>query len=184
MLKEKKKLNPKLGYLIQACIFSKRTSIHNTQTHSQASWKGKSIFSSNFHEQVAVSNFILHNNIPNMDTCLVVFCSICTASPMSKDMAQIMKPTKLRMKRLLSVFWLWYELFKLIIVTNLYADSFTWHFAISTVLYWILSARYFEVEWCLISYMNININISTMEHGNIWCGSWFRSINRHNVLVL
>ncbi len=54
----------------------------------------------------------------------------------------------------------------------------------STVSYCILSVRYFEIECHLIPLMNTNINISTTEHGNVWCGSRFRSVNRHSSLML
>ncbi len=54
----------------------------------------------------------------------------------------------------------------------------------STVSYCILSIRYFQAECCLNLFMNTNINISTTKFGNVWCGSRFMSINRHNLLIL
>ncbi len=94
-----------------------------------------------------------------------------------------MKPTKLRMKRLLCVLCLWHKCFKLINVAILYASKFIWLSMISTVSWRIISVRYFEVKCCLISFMNTIINISTMEHGNVWCCIRFRPINRHNILI-
>ncbi len=60
-----------------------------------------------------MGHIILNNNKHSMNTCLVVFHSIYTASTMSKSMAQNMKPIKTRMKRLLSVLCLWHEFFKI-----------------------------------------------------------------------
>ncbi len=71
---------------------------------------------------------------------------------MSKAIAQNMKPTKSRMTILLSVFCLKNDFFKLIIVILLYANNFTWLSTISTDSYCILSIRYFEVEFLVISF--------------------------------
>ncbi len=117
-----------------------------TQTHSQT----KSISDQNYNGSRGVSHVILNNNTHSMDTCFVVLHSICTASSMSKAMAQNMKPTKSRMNRLLYVLCP-HEFIKLITMTILYANNFTWLSRISTVSYCILSVRYFEVECDLIS---------------------------------
>ncbi len=148
---------------------------------NQTYWMTMPFLDQKFLERVAVIHVILNNNAHSMGICLVVFHPICTASTMPKAIVQNMKPTKSRVKRLLSGLCPQHIFFKLIIGVILCTNNFTCLYSISTVSYIILSIRYCEEKSRLISFMNTNIRISTMEHDNVWCDSRFRSINRQNV---